>query len=83
MSLAVFRGRLCDLAIALGGMSVVARVMARQAWKRFEASLRADVTHDTDDIPDLHDLDFRYWHSIRLRSAQFSIYAPACGSCPG
>jgi hypothetical protein len=73
VSLAVFRERLWDLAIAFGGVSVVARVMARQAWKRFEASLRTDIDHDTDDVPYLHDWDFRYWDRIGLRAAELSI----------
>lgn len=54
-------------------MSVVARVMTGQAWKRFEASLRTDIAHDTDDVPSMHDWDFRYWDRIGLRAAEFSI----------
>ncbi|MCB8822862.1 hypothetical protein [Microvirga rosea] len=62
--MAVFRDRLWDLAIVSGGASVVARTMARRAWKRFEASLRTDVAHDTDDVPYLRDRDFRNWDRI-------------------
>jgi hypothetical protein len=47
--------------------------MARQAWKRFEASLRTDVAHDTADESYLHDWDFMYWHRIGLRTAELSI----------
>ena len=73
MSLAVFRDRLWDLALVLGGVSIVARVRARQSWKHFEATLKVDRTHNADEIPLLREWDFRYWNRIGLVAAELSI----------
>jgi hypothetical protein len=60
-------------AILSGGLSIVARVHARQAWKRFEAVLADAHAQDTGDRLYQRDWDFRYWHRIGLRTAEFSI----------
>ena len=60
-------------AIVFGGVSVVALVHARYAWKAFEASLADAGTRDTGDIPCLREWDFRYWHTVGLCTAGFSI----------
>jgi len=73
VSLAVFRDRLWDLALVLGGVSIVARVRARQSWKHFEAALRADPAHNAGEITSLREWDFRYWNRIGLVAAELSI----------
>ena len=60
-------------AILSGGLSIVARGMARQSWKNFEVSLKVDLTSDTGDIPYTWEWDFRSWHKIGLGTAGFSI----------
>ncbi|WP_404294599.1 hypothetical protein ACD578_29970 (plasmid) [Microvirga sp. RSM25] len=60
-------------AILSGGLSVVARVHARQAWKRFEAALADARAHDAGNRLYQRDWDFRYWHGIGLWTAGLSI----------
>ncbi|WP_262271533.1 hypothetical protein [Microvirga yunnanensis] len=60
-------------AILSGGLSVVARVHAHQAWKRFEAALADARAHDAGDRLYQRDWDFRYWDRIGTRAAEFSI----------
>jgi len=60
-------------AIFSGGLSVIARVQAWQAWKRFKAALADVHTLDTGDRLYQRDWDFRYWHRIGLWTAGFSI----------
>ncbi|MEE1613414.1 hypothetical protein [Microvirga sp. CF3016] len=70
MSLAVFRDRLWDLALVFGGVSIVAR---SHAWTRFKAALANVHSLDMGDRLYQRDWDFRYWHGIGLRTAQYSI----------
>jgi hypothetical protein len=60
-------------AILSGGLSIVARVHARQAWKRFEAALADAHAHDAGNRLYQRDWDFRYWHRIGLWTAGLSI----------
>ncbi|MPR11174.1 hypothetical protein [Microvirga tunisiensis] len=52
-------------AILSGGLSVVARVHAWQAWRRFKAALVDAQTRDTSERLYRRDWDFRYWHGDR------------------
>jgi hypothetical protein len=58
-------------ALLSGGLSIVARVHARQAWKRFKAAL-VDP-HLSGNRLYQRDWDFRYWDRIGVRAAEFSI----------
>jgi hypothetical protein len=58
-------------ALLSGGLSIVARVQARQAWKRFEAALAN--AHGTGSRLHQRDWDFRYWDRIGVRAAELSI----------
>ena len=58
-------------ALLSGGLSIVARVHARQAWKRLKAALE-DV-HNTGNRLYQRDWDFRYWDRIGIQAAEFSI----------
>ncbi|WP_262266131.1 hypothetical protein [Microvirga yunnanensis] len=60
-------------ALLSGGVSIVARVHAHQAWKRFEAALAGARATGTGDRLYQRDWDFRYWHRIGLSAAGFSI----------
>ena len=60
-------------AILSGGLSVVARVHAWRAWRRFEAALADTRAPGAGNRLYQRDWDFRYWHGIGLRTAEFSI----------
>jgi hypothetical protein len=70
-------------AILSGGLSIVARVHARQAWKRFEAALADAHAQDAGDRLYQRDWDFRYWHGIGYGRRSSRSSAPSCGSFPG
>ena len=71
--LGAFGDLLRTWAIVLGGVSIVALVHATHARKAFETALANAATRDTGDIPSLKEWDFRYWHTIGLWTAGFSI----------
>ncbi|PVE24116.1 hypothetical protein DC522_12565 [Microvirga sp. KLBC 81] len=73
MAIEDLRNLLWNGAILSGGLSIVAHVIARQSWKQFQASLKADLTPDTGDLPNKREWDFRYWHRIGLWTARLSI----------
>ena len=58
-------------ALLSGGLSIVARIQARQAWKRFEAALAN--ARGTGNRLYQRDWGFRYWDRIGVRAAEFSI----------
>jgi hypothetical protein len=60
-------------AIVSGGVSIVARVHAWQAWRRFKAALAKADTLDAGDRLYQRDWDFRCWDRIGVRAAEFSI----------
>ena len=83
MNLMPIKARDCDVtlqglqnliwngALLSGGLSIVARVHARQAWKRFKAAL-VD-THLSGNRLYQRDWDFRYWDRVGVRAAELSI----------
>ena len=60
-------------ALLSGGLSVVTRVHAWQAWRRFKAALVDAQTRDTGERLYQRDWDVRYWHGIGLWTAWLSI----------
>ena len=60
-------------AIFSGGLSIVARVHAWKAWKKFKAALADVHVHGASDRLYQRDWDFRYWHKMGLWTAEFSI----------
>jgi hypothetical protein len=66
-------GLLWSLALILGGLSVVAAMIARREWRRFEEALNFELTPDTGDTPYLRHRDFRYWHRIGIVTAGLSV----------
>jgi hypothetical protein len=58
-------------ALLSGELSILARLHARQAWKRFKAALTD--AHNTGNRLYQRDWDFRYWNRIGIRAAEFSI----------
>ena len=65
--------RLWYLALAFGGLSVVATTIASRSWRQFQDTLKAPLAPDTSDLPYLREWGFRYWRRIGLVAAGFSI----------
>ena len=74
MALKDLQNLMLNGAIVSGGVSIVARVHAWQAWRRFKAALGKAHTLDAGDRLYQLDWDFRYWHGAGLRTAELSIH---------
>jgi hypothetical protein len=62
-----------DGAILLGGLSVVAAMIARRSWRDFKGTLKQPLTPETGDMSYQRHWDFRYWHRIELVAAGLSV----------
>jgi hypothetical protein len=65
--------RLWYLALAFGGLSVVATTIAWHSWRQFQDALKTPLTPDNGDVPFSREWDFRYWLRIGQVTAGLSI----------
>lgn len=65
--------RLWYLALAFGGLSVVATTIAWHSWRQFQDALKTPLAPDNGDVPYLREWDFRYWLRIARVTAGLSI----------
>ena len=61
MTFSALSDRLWYLALALGGLSVVATTIAWRSWRQFQDALKTPLAPDNGDVPYLREWDFRYW----------------------
>ncbi|WP_157934566.1 hypothetical protein [Microvirga ossetica] len=73
MTFSALDDRLWYLAVAFGGLSVVATAIAWHAWRQFQDALKTPLAPDNGDVPFLREWDFRYWLRIGWVTAGLSI----------
>ena len=75
----VFNDRLSYFALVLGGVSVVAGMIARRSWQQFQDALKAPLTGNNGDVPYQREWDFRFWRWIGWVTALLSIFLSILG----
>ncbi|MEE1658432.1 hypothetical protein VB618_19740 [Microvirga sp. CF3062] len=74
MILGAYNDRVWYFALAFGGVSVVAIVIAKRSWRRLQDALKIPLSRYNGDVPYQREWDFRYWREISRVTALLSIF---------
>jgi hypothetical protein len=68
-----YNDRFLYFALAFGGVSVIAAVIARRSWQQFQDALKVQLSWSNGDVPCQREWDFRYWRRMARVMAGLSI----------
>ena len=72
--LGAYNDRVWYFALVFGGVSVVAMVIARRSWQRFQDAMKEPLSRYNGDVPYAREWDFRYWRRIARVTAVLSVF---------